>query len=62
MTKVQLAKRHTHAGVVYEADTVLEVTEPEADWLKANGVALAGNKKTRWLKPVPDTPDEDTDP
>lgn len=56
--KVQLAKPHTHAGVQYPANEVIEVTEPEAQWLRDHGVALTGNKQSRWLKPVPN---EETD-
>lgn len=58
--KVQLAKPHTHAGTKYPANEVIEVTEPEAAWLRENGVALTSNKKTRWLNPVPTATDEDT--
>lgn len=60
--KVQLAKPHTHAGVKYPENAVIEVTEPDAAWLRDNGVALTSNKKTRWLQPVPTATDEETQP
>jgi hypothetical protein len=59
--KVQLAKPHTHAGTRYPENTVIEVTEPDAAWLREHGVALTGNKPSRWLKPVLTATDEDTD-
>ena len=59
--KVQLAKPHTHAGVKYPENEVIEVSEPEAQWLRDNGVAVTGNKKTRWLQPVSSPSDEETD-
>lgn len=58
--KVQLIQPHTHAGQRYAPDDVIEVTEPEADWLKAQGIVQQGNTQTRW--PVAAPTDEDNDP
>lgn len=57
--KVQLIKPHTHGGVPYNPDDVIEVSEPEAAWLKAQGIVQQGNKKARWLKSVPNTPSDE---
>lgn len=38
--RVKLTKEHEDAGVVYPADTVLEVDEPTAQWLETNNVGL----------------------
>lgn len=36
---VTLKTSHTHAGVKYEAGSTLAVSQVDADWLVANGVA-----------------------
>jgi hypothetical protein len=36
--KVKLKKEHTHAGIVLDAGKEIEVTQAQADWLKAQGV------------------------
>lgn len=58
MTKVQFVTTHKHAGSVYHADDVLEVPDHDAAWLRDHGVVLTGNK-TRRLKVVPNTSDEE---
>lgn len=57
--KVQLIKPHTHAGIVYQPDDVIEVSDAEAVWLKAHGVVQQNNKKARWLKAVSATPSDE---
>lgn len=58
--KVQLINPHTHAGVGYQPDDVIEVNEHEAKWLAEHGIVHQGNKKTRWLRSVPsDTPSDE---
>lgn len=58
--KVQLIQPHTHAGQPYAPDDVIEVTEPEAEWLKAHGIVQQGNTQSRWPPAAPI--DEDRDP
>jgi hypothetical protein len=36
--KVKLKKQHTHAGTVFAAGHEIEVTQAQAEWLKAQGV------------------------
>jgi hypothetical protein len=36
--KVKLKKAHTHAGTAYEPGQEIEVTQAQAEWLKAQGV------------------------
>lgn len=51
--KVQLIKRHTHAGIRYEPGDVIEVTQPEFEWLKARQIVTPGNKDPK-AKPATD--------
>lgn len=46
MSKVQLIKPHTHAGHVYKPDDVIDVTPPEAVWLKNLGIVQDHNRDT----------------
>lgn len=36
--KVKLLKKHTHAGIDYEPGAEIEITQAQADRLKAQGV------------------------
>jgi hypothetical protein len=36
--KVKLKQKHSHAGTEYEPGAEIEVTQAQADWLKAQGV------------------------
>ena len=49
MTKVQLLKRHTHAGAEREAGSVLELDDDSARWLIEVGVARAMTLRTAAL-------------
>lgn len=42
--KVQLIADHTHAGIHYHAEDVIEVTAQEAEWLAAHRRIATGNK------------------
>lgn len=41
LVEVTLTQAHEHAGEVYAAGDRIQVTEPERDWLRDNGVISA---------------------
>lgn len=58
--KVQLIKAHTHAGIGYQPDDVIDVPQHDARWLAAHEIVQQGNRQPRRLRVVPPDPtDED---
>lgn len=48
--KVTLLKKHTHEGVEYPAESQIEVTEAQRDWLISQEVVAASNTATQESK------------